>query len=168
MVSLYQRRREWLTLVLSLIKSTQPPIASWDGLGFIWLKMYRVSISIGWYWPPSSDNAFYGDDVCRLRLYKWINGWDWAWFSANAPLHLSCLSFAADIYDEVSSSLAGLGLETECVGGGRIEHRPDLKRIKIYGYSQAYGKADHDQSKRLLQTDYPDYEIEASDEGYWR
>lgn len=76
------------------------------------------------------------------------------------------VSSTADIYDEVSSSLSGLGLETECVGGGRIEHRPDLKRIKVYGYSQAYGKADHEQSKRLITVDYPDYDIEASDEGY--
>lgn len=66
----------------------------------------------------------------------------------------------------MSSSLAGLGLETECVGGGRIEHRPDLKRIKVYGYSQAYGKADHEETKRILIPKYPGYEIETSDEGY--
>lgn len=74
--------------------------------------------------------------------------------------------FPADIYDEVSSSLAGLGLETECVGGGRIEHRPDLKRIKVYGHSTGFGKADHEETKRILTPDYPDYEIETSDEGY--
>jgi phosphohistidine phosphatase len=72
----------------------------------------------------------------------------------------------ADIYDEVSSSLKGLGLETECLGGGRIEHRPDLKRIKVYGYSQGFGKADHSESRRILLTEYPNYEIETSDEGY--
>lgn len=44
--------------------------------------------------------------------------------------------FAADIYDEVSSSIQPLGLDTECIGGGRIEHRPDAKRLKVYGYSQ--------------------------------
>lgn len=75
-------------------------------------------------------------------------------------------SSSADIYDEVSSSLTALGLETECVGGGRIEHRPDLKRIKVYGYSQAYGKADHEESKRLLAVDYPEFDIETTDEGY--
>ena len=72
----------------------------------------------------------------------------------------------SDIYDEVSSSLQGLGLETECLGGGRIEHRPDLKRIKVYGYSQGYGKADHTESRRILLTEYANYEIECSDDGY--
>lgn len=45
----------------------------------------------------------------------------------------------ADIYDEVSSSLKALGLETECVGGGRINHNPQTKNIKVYGYSQVSG-----------------------------
>ncbi|XP_055637471.1 sex-regulated protein janus-A-like isoform X2 [Toxorhynchites rutilus septentrionalis] len=72
----------------------------------------------------------------------------------------------SDIYDEVSSSLAGLGLETECLGGGRIEHRPDQKLIKVYGYSQGYGKADHEEVKRILLTKYMGYQYEISDEGY--
>uniref|UniRef100_A0A182N5U6 Sex-regulated protein janus-A n=1 Tax=Anopheles dirus TaxID=7168 RepID=A0A182N5U6_9DIPT len=72
----------------------------------------------------------------------------------------------SDIYDEVSSSLMGLGLETECLGGGRIENRPDLKQIKVYGYSQGYGKADHLETRRLLLTKYADHNISCSDEGY--
>ncbi|XP_055605460.1 sex-regulated protein janus-A-like isoform X2 [Uranotaenia lowii] len=72
----------------------------------------------------------------------------------------------SDIYDEVSQSLAGLGLETECLGGGRIEHKPDQKFIKVYGYSQGFGKADHQESRRILLTKYEGYEIETSDEGY--
>ncbi|XP_001850529.2 sex-regulated protein janus-A isoform X1 [Culex quinquefasciatus] len=71
-----------------------------------------------------------------------------------------------DIYEEVSSSLAGLGLETECLGGGRIEHRPEQKLIKVYGYSQGYGKADHQEARRILLTKYADCQIETSDEGY--
>lgn len=43
---------------------------------------------------------------------------------------------SADIYDEVSTSLQGLGLETECLGGGRIDHNAANKHIKVYGYSQ--------------------------------
>lgn len=43
---------------------------------------------------------------------------------------------SADIYDEVSTSLQGLGLETECLGGGRINHDAGNKHIKVYGYSQ--------------------------------
>ncbi|XP_037951433.1 sex-regulated protein janus-A-like [Teleopsis dalmanni] len=72
----------------------------------------------------------------------------------------------SDIYERVSSSLQGLGLETECLGGGRIDHNPDAKKIKVYGYSQGYGKADHDESRKILLSKYTDYEIEACDEGY--
>lgn len=44
--------------------------------------------------------------------------------------------FTADIYERVSASCEGLGLATECLGGGRIEHNPSAKLIKVYGYSQ--------------------------------
>lgn len=50
--------------------------------------------------------------------------------------YLWCSLNLADIYDEVSQSVQGLGLDTECLGGGRIEHRSDKKWIKVYGYSQ--------------------------------
>lgn len=50
-----------------------------------------------------------------------------------------CFNYVADIYEEVSSSLKALGLETECIGGGRINHNPDTKNIKVYGYSQVSG-----------------------------
>lgn len=43
--------------------------------------------------------------------------------------------FLADIYDEVSGGIKGLGLDTECLGGGRIEHFPDNKLLKVYGHS---------------------------------
>ncbi|XP_062121492.1 LOW QUALITY PROTEIN: sex-regulated protein janus-A [Drosophila sulfurigaster albostrigata] len=72
----------------------------------------------------------------------------------------------ADIYERVQEIVKKGSLDTECLGGGRIEHNPDKKYIKIYGYSQGFGKADHLESKRILQTKYKDYEIEASDEGY--
>lgn len=32
--------------------------------------------------------------------------------------------------------LKALKLDAECLGGGRIEHHPDIKKIKVYGYSQ--------------------------------
>lgn len=41
----------------------------------------------------------------------------------------------ADIYDEVSVSIRALGLDTECLGGGRIEHFPGSKILKVFGYS---------------------------------
>lgn len=51
--------------------------------------------------------------------------------------HFSIFIYADDIYEEVSSSLQPLGLDTECLGGGRIAHNPSGKpQIKVYGYSQ--------------------------------
>ncbi|XP_018797528.1 PREDICTED: sex-regulated protein janus-A-like isoform X2 [Bactrocera latifrons] len=72
----------------------------------------------------------------------------------------------SDIYDRASESCKGLGLETECLGGGRIEHNPNLKLIKVYGYSQGFGKADHAETRRLLLDKFPLYSVEISDDGY--
>ena len=40
----------------------------------------------------------------------------------------------ADILDEVSPGIEALGLECECVGGGRINHKSE-KSLLVYGYS---------------------------------
>ncbi|GLV38021.1 janus A [Carabus blaptoides fortunei] len=74
--------------------------------------------------------------------------------------------FHADIYDKVTPDIQKLGLDTECVGGGRINHDPDAKNIKVYGYSQGYGKADHSLSVVVLKKTYPDYDISWTDDGY--
>ncbi|XP_014476647.1 PREDICTED: 14 kDa phosphohistidine phosphatase-like [Dinoponera quadriceps] len=74
----------------------------------------------------------------------------------------------ADIFDEVGEQIkkhSGV-LQANCVGGGRIEHHPDEKMIKVYGYSQGYGKADHQISVELLKKKYPSYNVTWSDEGY--
>ncbi|XP_043275106.1 14 kDa phosphohistidine phosphatase-like [Venturia canescens] len=74
----------------------------------------------------------------------------------------------ADIYDEIANEIKplGPGLDTECVGGGRINHDATAKSINVYGYSQGFGKADHRISVDLLKKKYPDYVITWSDEGY--
>ena len=41
-----------------------------------------------------------------------------------------------DIYDKVQEALAKKGMDTECLGGGRIVHDPDKKTILVFGYSQ--------------------------------
>eukprot|EP00293_Proteomonas_sulcata_P012289 CAMPEP_0184296640 /NCGR_PEP_ID=MMETSP1049-20130417/7605_1 /TAXON_ID=77928 /ORGANISM="Proteomonas sulcata, Strain CCMP704" /LENGTH=116 /DNA_ID=CAMNT_0026605977 /DNA_START=207 /DNA_END=557 /DNA_ORIENTATION=+ len=71
-----------------------------------------------------------------------------------------------DIYQEVSARIEAQGLETECVGGGRIQRVAATKSLKVYGYSQAFGRADHQKSVDLLQKDFPDYEITWSNDGY--
>ncbi|KAL5279696.1 PHPT1 family protein [Megaselia abdita] len=71
-----------------------------------------------------------------------------------------------DIYEEVAPGIEGLGFDAECVGGGRIEHLPEKKKLKVYGHSTGFGKADHSISREVLKTKYSNYEIEISDEGY--
>ena len=39
--------------------------------------------------------------------------------------------YHADVYDKTESELTAVGLDCECLGGGRIEHRPDKKYIKV-------------------------------------
>lgn len=73
--------------------------------------------------------------------------------------------FHGDIYDAFMATL-NKKLDSECVGGGRIKHNPEEKKILVYGYSQGFGKADHSISKQLLVEKYPDYTIDWSDEGY--
>ena len=44
--------------------------------------------------------------------------------------------FAADIYEKVSEELEKGGiLDCECIGGGRIRHDTQAKKIHVYGYS---------------------------------
>lgn len=41
----------------------------------------------------------------------------------------------ADIYDKVSGELQKKGYDCECLGGGRISHQSQDKKIHVYGYS---------------------------------
>ncbi|XP_046686805.1 sex-regulated protein janus-A-like [Homalodisca vitripennis] len=79
--------------------------------------------------------------------------------NARGPYH-------ADIYDEARSKIEPLGLDTECIGGGRINHDAAKKNILVYGYSQGFGKADHQITVDLLKTFYKDYNITYSNDGY--
>ncbi|CAL7947804.1 unnamed protein product [Xylocopa violacea] len=73
-----------------------------------------------------------------------------------------------DIFDDVNEEIKLIaGLRANCLGGGRIEHYPTEKTIKVYGYSQGFGKANHEVSVALLKKKYPDYSITCSDcDGY--
>ncbi|XP_043220373.1 14 kDa phosphohistidine phosphatase-like isoform X1 [Amphibalanus amphitrite] len=75
-------------------------------------------------------------------------------------------AFHADIFEKFEAQIAALGLSAECVGGGRIMHHADAKKLEVFGYSQGYGRADHSITAGLLKDKYPDYEITTSDEGY--
>eukprot|EP00088_Acartia_fossae_P035186 TRINITY_DN36203_c0_g1_i1.p1 TRINITY_DN36203_c0_g1~~TRINITY_DN36203_c0_g1_i1.p1 ORF type:complete len:121 (+),score=12.38 TRINITY_DN36203_c0_g1_i1:46-408(+) len=74
--------------------------------------------------------------------------------------------YHADIYDRTDGEIQNLGLDCECLGGGRIIHKPDEKYIKVYGYSMGFGRANHARAVEILKTKYSGYTIEWSDEGY--
>ncbi|NXB51043.1 PHP14 phosphatase, partial [Leucopsar rothschildi] len=58
------------------------------------------------------------------------------------------------------------GLSCECLGGGRLSHRPEERKIHVYGYSVGFGRADHAVTTEKLKAKYPNYEITWADEGY--
>ena len=69
--------------------------------------------------------------------------------------------------DFEEKEIKNTGIQFECVGGGRIEHEPSKKEILVYGYSQGFGRANHQVSVDLLKLKYNDYNsITYSNEGY--
>lgn len=52
-------------------------------------------------------------------------------------------SVLGDIYEVTTPDIENLGLECECVGGGRIKHNPAEKTIHVYGYSQVNKNSIH-------------------------
>ncbi|XP_023311894.1 14 kDa phosphohistidine phosphatase-like [Anoplophora glabripennis] len=85
---------------------------------------------------------------------------------AECPYH-------SDINDKVTGELQQLKASkairdwrSKVLGGGRINHDAEAKDIKVYGYSQGYGKADHQLTVDILKKQYPDYNVGFSDEGY--
>ncbi|XP_066993413.2 14 kDa phosphohistidine phosphatase [Anabrus simplex] len=97
----------------------------------------------------------YGPDTPKgSEPYKMIvRGFKWAAYHGN-------------IYDATKAKLEQLGLDSECVGGGRIQHDPVNKSIKVYGHSTGFGKADHEVTVGILKNVYQGYNITWSDEGY--
>eukprot|EP00897_Mesotaenium_endlicherianum_P009920 jgi/Mesen1/8957/ME000056S08357 len=57
-------------------------------------------------------------------------------------------------------------IHVEPLGGGRIEHRLDEGAIHVYGFSQAFGQADHAVAAALLRRWYPLHQISTSNDGY--
>ena len=71
-----------------------------------------------------------------------------------------------DIYQKTLQLALSAGLDTECLGGGRISHDPDKREILVYGYSVGYGRADHSEAVRLIKKKYPSYKVDWANEGY--
>ncbi|XP_069330927.1 14 kDa phosphohistidine phosphatase isoform X1 [Eulemur rufifrons] len=74
--------------------------------------------------------------------------------------------YHADIYDKVSGEMQKQGYDCECLGGGRISHQSQDKKIHVYGYSMGYGRAQHSVSTEKIKAKYPDYEVTWADDGY--
>ncbi|XP_074779671.1 14 kDa phosphohistidine phosphatase isoform X3 [Athene noctua] len=74
--------------------------------------------------------------------------------------------YHADLYERMVQELEQQGLGCECLGGGRLSHRPQERKIHVYGYSVGFGRADHSVTTEKLKAKYPDYEITWADEGY--
>ncbi|XP_010350442.1 14 kDa phosphohistidine phosphatase [Saimiri boliviensis] len=74
--------------------------------------------------------------------------------------------YHADIYDKVSGDMQKQGCDCECLGGGRISHQSQDKKIHVYGYSMAYGPAQHSISTEKIKVKYPDYEVTWANDGY--
>ncbi|XP_015427815.1 PREDICTED: 14 kDa phosphohistidine phosphatase, partial [Myotis davidii] len=72
----------------------------------------------------------------------------------------------ADIYDKVAGEMQQKGYGCECLGGGRISHQSQDKKIHVYGYSMGYGRAQHSISTEKIKARYPDYEVTWADDGY--
>ncbi|KAK2193892.1 hypothetical protein NP493_6g03034 [Ridgeia piscesae] len=95
------------------------------------------------YHPDSEENYKY-----IVRGYKWAG-------------------YHADIYEDLYERVKKKGLDTECMGGGRILHEAEKKTITVYGYSQGYGLPDHSITCELLKKKYKDYQsITWNNEGY--
>ncbi|KAL9989514.1 hypothetical protein ACROYT_G004074 [Oculina patagonica] len=94
-------------------------------------------------------------DKSQGGVFKYVvRGFDWA-------------DYHADIYEKVEAEIERLGLKSDCVGGGRIQHDRFDKKILVYGYSMGFGRADHSIAVEILKKAYPDYEsITFSNEGY--
>ncbi|GJP30556.1 hypothetical protein CLOM_g3808 [Closterium sp. NIES-68] len=76
-----------------------------------------------------------------------------------APFHM-------DVLQHTARFMAPLGLKVEAVGGGRINHDATKRQITIYGFSQAFGRADHKVAAAIVRRWYPLYSIATSNHGY--
>ncbi|XP_068600026.1 si:dkey-51e6.1 [Brachionichthys hirsutus] len=68
------------------------------------------------------------------------------------------------IFEKVSPAMEALGMECKCLGGGKIQHSNQEKKLRVFGESTAYGKADHSVSVEMLKSAFSDYEITWSDD----
>ncbi|KAM4046230.1 14 kDa phosphohistidine phosphatase [Anomaloglossus baeobatrachus] len=76
----------------------------------------------------------------------------------------SSAEFHNHIFEKLDPEMQALGLKCKCLGGGKIEHNSKDKKIRVFGESTGYGKADHSITAEKLRNKYGDYEVVWSDE----
>ncbi|CAM5160910.1 unnamed protein product [Natator depressus] len=67
--------------------------------------------------------------------------------------------FHNHIFEKVNPEMEKLGFECKCLGGGKIDHNSKDKKMRVFGLSTGYGKADHAVTVEILKKVYQDYEI---------
>ncbi|XP_053178253.1 14 kDa phosphohistidine phosphatase [Scomber japonicus] len=68
------------------------------------------------------------------------------------------------IFEKVNPAMEALGMECKCLGGGKIEHNSQGKKLRVFGESTGFGKADHSVSVEKLKSAFGDYEVTCSDD----
>lgn len=75
-----------------------------------------------------------------------------------------CCLISDHIFEKVSPALGSVGLECQCLGGGKMEHDSAGRKLRVFGESTAFGKADHAVSVEMLKCVFSDYEVTWSDD----
>jgi len=85
--------------------------------------------------------------------------------SADCAFHADAL---AKFHIELENQGLSQDIDAECPGGGRVNVNEANKSIQIYGYSQGFGRANHAQSKEIIDGSgqYEGYTVTWSNEGY--
>ncbi|XP_053702531.1 14 kDa phosphohistidine phosphatase [Synchiropus splendidus] len=68
------------------------------------------------------------------------------------------------IFEKVQPAMEALGMECQCLGGGKIEHNSQEKKLRVFGESTGFGKADHSVSAEKLKAAYCDYDVTCSED----
>ena len=78
-------------------------------------------------------------------------------------------SYHADIYEPFESEVSRLhNISVRVLGGGRIRADEETKEILVYGYSVAYGRANHEKTVDLIKSNpkFAEFKVGWTNEGY--
>eukprot|EP00898_Chlorokybus_atmophyticus_P001236 jgi/Chlat1/2112/Chrsp17S02838 len=83
--------------------------------------------------------------------------------SSNAEYHQDILN----AFNKERQEFGLISIEVTPLGGGRMDHDADAGELKIYGFSYAFGQADHSIAAKLARKWLPFHtSVTTSDEGY--